>query len=346
MLFRDKIPILLPMKNQLANSIKQWAIALGFQTVGITDTHLSHYEKHFEQALKNKRHGKMHYLTQNIEKRLHPEALMPNTKSIICVSIPYFTQTNDEHISCYAQIRDYHKVIKKKLNLLAEKIAKETGPFQYRAFVDSAPVLEKALAEKSGNGWIGKNTLLFNKQFGSFCFLGELFTDLEIDYDHPTENHCGNCSKCLNACPTQALIAPYQLDANRCISYLTIEYKGIIPVELRPLIGTKIAGCDQCQSCCPYNQKIEISIDAAFNPHHVFNIEGLIELFSWSEKEFLEKTQGSVIRRIGYECWLRNIAIALGNSPKNPKIGAVLKQKLTLASPLLQEHIQWAIENN
>jgi len=333
------------MNKKLTDKIKQWAIELGFQTVGISDTNLSHYENDFYDSLAKNYHGEMDFLTHHIEKRFHPEKLMPNTKSIICVSIYYYTKTNTSNISCYAQLNDYHKIIKEKLKLLANKIENEIGSFAYRAFSDSAPVIEKALAEKAGNGWIGKNCLLLNQQVGSFCFLGELFTDLELDCTSPTQNRCGNCSQCLNACPTNALIAPQQLNASRCISYLTIEHKGAIPVELRPLIGTKIVGCDQCQLVCPYNQTVQLELDPAFIRSQNIDSDNLIKLFNWNENEFDKNISGTVIERIGFECWQRNIAIALGNSPYSEKIIATLKLKLNDCSDLVKEHIEWAIQN-
>jgi epoxyqueuosine reductase len=232
------------------------------------------------------------------------------------------------------------------LQKLAERIESQVGPFQYRAFSDSAPVLEKALAEKAGLGWIGKHTNLIDRQTGSWFFLGELYTDLPLPVDTPAENHCGTCHACLDICPTQAIVAPYELDARRCISYLTIELRGPIPVELRPLIGNHIYGCDDCQLVCPWNRFAHPSPEPDFAPRHGLDAPELVRLFSWTEAEFLKYTEGSAIRRIGYECWLRNIAVALGNAPTNETIVNALKTRQDHSSKLVREHVKWALERH
>jgi epoxyqueuosine reductase len=247
------------------------------------------------------------------------------------------------YISRYALGRDYHKVMRGRLQKLADRIENCVGPFQYRAFSDSAPVLEKALAEKAGLGWIGKHTNLIDPRAGSWFFLGELYTDLPLPVDTPADNHCGHCRACLDICPTQAIVAPYELDARRCISYLTIELRGSIPVELRPLIGNRIYGCDDCQLVCPWNRFARPTQEADFAPRHDFDAPELVKLFSWSEAEFLKYTEGSAIRRIGYECWLRNIAVALGNAPADRAIVRALKSRSEHSSELVKEHVQWAL---
>ncbi len=294
--------------QQLAQNIKQWAHELGFQHVGITDTNLSNYKNHFQEWLKNNFHGEMSFMQDNQEKRLHPEKLIPKTLRVISVSMNYYSHNKNLHISQHAKGKDYHKLIRKRLQKLADKIIEATGPIVYRAFTDSAPVLEKALAEKAGLGWIGKNTTLINKKFGSWCFLGELFINLPLPIDTPSKNNCGDCQKCLDACPTRALIAPYQLDARKCISYLTIEHKGPIPNELQPLIGKQIFGCDVCQKVCPWNQKPIETNEEAFKLLQAFDQATLSDMLSWTEKEFLEKTKGSDIRKLGYEKWQKSVS--------------------------------------
>lgn len=249
------------------------------------------------------------------------------------------------YISRYALGRDYHKLLRQRLQKLAAKISASIPTTGYRVFVDSAPVLEKSLAAKAGLGWIGKNTLVINRHAGSWFFLGEIYTDIPLPIDAATSSHCGSCSACIKICPTQAIIAPYQLDARRCISYLTIENKGAIPEELRPLMGNRIFGCDDCQLICPWNRYANFSAEKDFKPRHNLGTAELIDLFLWSEEEFLQKTEGSAIRRAGYIGWLRNIAIALGNAPYDHKILIALKERAAYPSPLVQEHILWAITN-
>jgi len=254
--------------------------------------------------------------------------------------------TGKAYVSRYARGRDYHKLIRKRLQKLATRIKEEAGPFGYRAFVDSAPVLERALAEKSGMGWIGKNTMLINKKAGSWFFLGELFTDLPLPVDAPDTDHCGTCSACLDVCPTKAFVAPNQLDATRCISYLTIELRSAIPLEFRKPIGNRIFGCDDCQLVCPWNKFSKNSDEKDFTPRHSLDDAQLVDLFAWSERDFLNRTEGSAIRRIGYDCWLRNIAIALGNAPTSKVVVAALNSRLNNVSEMVNEHITWALQQH
>jgi epoxyqueuosine reductase len=247
------------------------------------------------------------------------------------------------YISRYALGRDYHKLMRNRLQKLADKIQMEVGDFGYRAFVDSAPVLEKALAEKAGLGWIGKHSNLINRKAGSWFFLGEIYTDLDLPIDTATPNHCGSCSACLAICPTQAIVSPYQVDARRCVSYLTIELHSAIPEPLRPLIGNRIYGCDDCQIVCPWNRYARLSSEKDFNPRHRLNSQQLLVVFAWDEAEFLLKTEGSAIRRIGHQRWLRNIAVALGNAPYSAPIIEALTNRLTHSSDLVKEHIHWAL---
>lgn len=340
--------------NQLANDIKTWGTDLGFQQIGICDTNLSDYEARFLDWLAKKFNGAMEYMSRHGTKRYRPEELIPGTLRIITVRMDYLPPNTDipnvlknrkqGYISRYALGRDYHKVIRHKLKQLASKITEKTLSYGFRVFTDSAPVLEKPLAEKAGLGWIGKNTNLINRQAGSWFFLGEIFTDLPLPIDNPVKNHCGTCKACIDICPTQAIIAPYQLDSRRCISYLTIELKGSIPIEFRSLIGNRIYGCDDCQLVCPWNRFAKITAEKDFHPREELIASELINLFSWSEEDFFKKTEGSAIRRIGYESWLRNIAVALGNAPYDEKIVSTLKEKLSYPSALVKEHVIWALE--
>jgi epoxyqueuosine reductase len=339
---------------RLAADIKAWGRALGFQQIGIADVDLSAAETHLLSWLGHGRHGEMHYMESHGTRRSRPQELIPGILRVISARLDYLPgQAADTDavlrdpslgfISRYALGRDYHKIMRGRLQKLAERIETRAGRFQYRAFSDSAPVLEKALAEKAGLGWIGKHTNLIDKQTGSWFFLGELYTDLPLPMDTPAENHCGTCRACLDVCPTQAIVAPYELDARRCISYLTIELRGAIPVELRPLIGNRIYGCDDCQLVCPWNRFAQATAEADFSPRHGLDAPELVKMFSWTEAEFLKYTEGSAIRRIGYECWLRNIAVALGNAPTDKNIVTVLKAQLEHPSELVREHVCWAV---
>jgi len=333
--------------------IQQWAVELGFQQAGFTDIDLSRYEERFLIWLSKQFHGQMHYMAAHGSKRYRPQELLPGTLSVISLRMDYLPDTpmqavlenpHQGYVARYALGRDYHRHIRKRLQALAEKVAAHLGPFGYRAFTDSAPVLEKPLAEKAGLGWIGKHTNLINKNDGSWFFLGEIFTDLPLPPDEPATAHCGTCSACIQVCPTQAIVGPFQLDARRCISYLTIELRGSIPLELRPLMGNRIFGCDDCQLFCPWNKFAKHSKESAFQPRHGLEAPALIGLFNWTEEEFLERTQGSPIRRIGYVCWLRNIAVALGNAPYDEKIINALQKRRHHPSELVREHVDWALE--
>ena len=339
--------------KQLAADIKKWGVELGFQEVSFTDIDLSKYEHHLEDWIERNYHGAMSYMAENHDKRCHPEQLVPGTVRVVCVRMDYALDSHDSldsmqntgkaYVSRYARGRDYHKLIRKRLQKLARRIQDVAGPFGYRAFVDSAPVLERALAEKSGMGWIGKNTMLINKQAGSWFFLGELFTDLPLPIDEPVSDHCGTCSACLDICPTNAFVKPNLLDATRCISYLTIELRSSIPVEFRKPMGNRIYGCDDCQLVCPWNKFSKPTEEKDFTPRHSLDDAQLVDLFGWSEREFLKRTEGSAIRRIGYDCWLRNIAVALGNAPSSKEIVSALRSRLNNVSEMVNEHIEWAL---
>ena len=333
--------------------IKKWGVDLGFQQVSFADIDLSKYEHHLKDWIDRNYHGAMSYMAENHDKRCHPEQLVPGTIRVVCVRMDYALDSKDSlesmentgkaYVSRYARGRDYHKLIRKRLQKLARRIQDVVGPFGYRAFVDSAPVLERALAEKSGMGWIGKNTMLINKQAGSWFFLGELFTDLPLPVDEQVSDHCGSCSACLDICPTNAFVKPNLLDATRCISYLTIELRTSIPVEFRKPMGNRIYGCDDCQIVCPWNKFSEPTQEKDFTPRHKLDDAQLVDLFAWSEREFLKRTEGSAIRRIGYDCWLRNIAVALGNAPSSKEIVGALHSRLNNVPDMVNEHIEWAL---
>ena len=340
--------------QDLANKIKQWGHDLGFQQVGITDTDLSAYEARFLAWLEQGLHGEMSYMTKHGEKRTRPGALIPGTVRIISARMDYLPPDTSlvevlgnrkkAYISRYALGRDYHRLMRKRLTMLAEQINNEIADPNYRVFCDSAPVLEKAIAEKAGLGWIGKHTNVINKKAGSWFFLGEIYTNIPLPIDPPHEkNHCGSCTACIDICPTQAIIGPYQLDARRCISYLTIELRGSIPVELRPLLGNRIYGCDDCQIMCPWNKFAKHTNEKDFHPRHRLDTPDLLTLFAWTEADFLRYTEGSAIRRIGYECWLRNIAVALGNAEHDEQIIAALRTRTDHPSALVREHVAWAL---
>ena len=341
--------------KQLAHDIKLWGQELGFQQVGISDINLSQAEVHFVNWLNLHRHGNMDYMEKHGIKRCRPADLIPGTISVISTRMDYFpvSTVNPEeilhnsqlaYISRYALGKDYHKVMRKRLQKLVNRIVHRIDNFNYRVFTDSAPILEKALAEKAGLGWIGKHSNIINQQCGSWFFLGEIYTDLPLPADSHSINHCGTCQACIEACPTQAIVAPYEVDARLCISYLTIELRESIPVELRPLIGNRIYGCDDCQLVCPWNKFARPSREPAFSPRQPLEAPDLIELFLWTETSFLHNTEGSAIRRIGYECWLRNIAVALGNASPSQAIFTALTSQLNHPSPLVKEHVLWALQ--
>jgi len=337
----------------LLTQIREWSLQLGFQQLAVSDIDLSAYREHLDSWLTQNFHGEMEYMERHRELRLAPDRLHPGTLRVLSVRMDYnldkeqtlapLMQREKAYIARYARGRDYHKLIRRRLQQLAEKITDAVGDFGYRAFVDSAPVLERALAEKAGLGWIGKNTMLINKKAGSWFFLGELFTDLPLPVDPPVSAHCGTCTACLEICPTQAFVAPNQLDARRCIAYLTIELKGSIPEALRPLIGNRVFGCDDCQLICPWNKFTGLSTETDFRPRHGLDNSDLATLFLWTEAEFLENTAGSPIRRIGYEGWLRNLAVGLGNAPSSIPVIQALKARAQHSSALVREHVRWAL---
>lgn len=340
----------------LASLIKAWAMELGFQQTGITGIDLGQDEAHLMEWLKKQRHGEMGYMEKHGTRRSRPADLEMGTLRVISVRMDYFPaevanaqmildNQKKAYVSRYALGRDYHKLLRKRLQKLADKIQRVTGDFGYRVFVDSAPVLEKALARNSGLGWIGKHSNLINRHAGSWFFLGEIYTDLPLPIDPVYDkNYCGSCTACLDACPTQAIVAPFQVDARRCISYLTIELRTAIPEEFRTLMGNRIYGCDDCQLVCPWNKYASPTSEADFAVRNDLDVTELVVLFQWTEEEFLKKTEGSAIRRIGYECWLRNIAIALGNSKPKENVISSLRQRENHSSELVREHVSWALE--
>lgn len=340
--------------EHLKADILRWGHELGLQAIGISDTDLSEAEGRLFAWLRAGYQGNMEYMSRHGRKRSRPAELEPGTLRIISARMAYWsgdaadarTVLSDNtrgYVSRYALGRDYHKVLRKRLQRLAQRIEERVGRFGYRVFVDSAPVLEKALAEKSGLGWIGKHTNLLDREAGSWFFIGEIFTDLPLPADSPSSAHCGSCRACIDACPTGAIVSSYQLDARRCISYLTIEFKGVIPENFRQLLGNRVYGCDDCQLFCPWNREAAITGEADFAPRYGLDAPRLVELFSWDEETFLRRTEGSPIRRIGYERWLRNIAVALGNASTSERVISALKERLEQASPLVREHIQWAL---
>jgi len=339
--------------NTLARRIKRCGEALGFQQVGICDTELHEAERHLARWLAGGHHGEMAFMQQHGHKRTRPAELVPGTVRVISVRMDYLPDEPDPaailddparaFVSRYALGRDYHKVMRSRLQRLASRIEAEVGPFGYRAFVDSAPVMEKALAQKAGLGWIGKHSNLLNRTAGSWFFLGELYTDLPLPVDAGEESHCGTCRACIDVCPTGAIVAPYTLDARRCISYLTIELEESIPVEFRKAIGNRVYGCDDCQLFCPWNKFAQQSREADFSPRHDLDTADLAALFAWNEATWLAKTEGSAIRRIGYERWLRNIAVALGNAKATPEVIDALNKSRDSDSKLVAEHVEWAL---
>ncbi|MBV6286408.1 tRNA epoxyqueuosine(34) reductase QueG [Pseudomonas aegrilactucae] len=341
----------------LAHSIKEWGRELGFAHVGIAGVELGEHEQHLERWLAEGYHGEMEYMGAHGSKRSHPDELVPGTLRVVSLRMDYLpgdtqmaqllAQPEKAYISRYALGRDYHKLVRKRVQHLAERIQKDIGPFGFRAFVDSAPVLEKAIAEQAGLGWIGKNTLLLNRKAGSYFFLSELFVDLPLPVDEAqATEHCGRCSACLEICPTQAFVGPYVLDARRCISYLTIELKSAIPEELRPLIGNRVFGCDDCQIVCPWNRFARPTGEADFKPRHGLDNAGLAELFMWDEERFLASTEGSPLRRAGYERWLRNLAVGLGNAPSTIPVLEALQARREYPSELVREHVEWALRQH
>ena len=355
-MMQSKIPKLDYIK--LASQIKLWGNELGFQQVAITDINLTKTGEKLNKWLESNYHGDMNWMATHGEKRYHPEKLLPGTCSVIAVRMNYLPPDSNmigvlknkqkAYISRYALGRDYHKLMRQRLKILSKKIeAVAPGSLIQRPYVDSAPVMEKPLAEKAGLGWMGKNTLIINSDAGSWFFLGEIYTSLPLPKDQSTEtNKCGECKACIKVCPTDAFPSPYVLNAKKCISYLTIENKGSIPEEYRKPMGNRVFGCDDCQAICPWNKEAQTTKEKDFFPRHNLDSRELAELFLWSEEEFLLYTEGSPIRRIGYERWLRNLAVGLGNASHSEKIIDSLKSRESFPSSMVQEHVSWALEQH
>jgi epoxyqueuosine reductase len=338
----------------LAAEIKELGVALGFTKIGIADVRLDEDERHLREWLALGRHGEMGYMARHGTKRTRPAELVPGTVRVIAARFDYFPEPmvdaervlrdrSRAYIARYALGRDYHKLLRRRLQTLASEVERRAGPIGYRVFVDSAPVLEKALARNAGLGWIGKHTNLLDRRAGSWFMLGEIFTDLPLPIDRQGRAYCGTCTACLDVCPTRAIVAPYELDARRCISYLTIEHKGSIPVEFRTAIGNRIFGCDDCQLVCLWNRYAKLTRETAFMPRHGLESAGLVELFAWTEPEWSLRTAGSALRRAGYLGWLRNLAVALGNAPPSARVRAGLEARATHPSALVREHVGWAL---
>jgi epoxyqueuosine reductase len=375
----SSLPPLPPLTQDLpalVDRIKAWGKELGFGEVRITDVDLSHAQQGYLEWLAAGYHGEMEYMAAHGSKRYRPDELVPGTVRAIMARMDYLPAGSDgsdgRHgssdwreqerthgadtavISVYARGRDYHKVLRNRLQQLADRIRQEIGDFGYRVFTDSAPVMEVALAEKAGLGWRGKHTLLLSREAGSMFFLGEILVDIPLPVDAPVGNHCGQCTSCMDVCPTKAIVAPYTVDARRCISYLTIELHGSIPQELRPLIGNRVYGCDDCQLFCPWNKFAQASGVDDFNVRHGLDGASMLSLFAWNEAEFMQRMEGSPIRRIGYERWLRNLAVGLGNAAGTDggrlcgdmQMVAALEARLQHPSELVREHVRWALEQH
>ena len=339
---------------RLREKIERWARELGFQSLGISSGQLTQAESHLLEWLDRGYHGTMTYMSRHGSARTRPHELLPGTVRIISVRMDYrpedvvdslagLEDLRNGYVARYAVGRDYHRLMRRRLQRLADHITDAIGPFLYRAFTDSAPVMEKPLASHAGLGWIGKHTNLINKNAGSFFFIGELYTDLPLPVDGPVTDHCGECSRCITACPTGAIVGPYQLDARRCISYLTIELKGSIPIELRASIGNRIFGCDDCQLVCPWNRFSQPTEEIGFALNPQFAAPPLVSLLAWDEDQFLRNTSGTALRRITHEQWLRNVAVAIGNGPRDQAAVEVLTDRLTHPSPMVREHVVWAL---
>jgi len=344
-----------PALAALAGQIRAWGRELGFQAIGITGIELGDDAAHLDAWLANGFHGEMDYMQRHGSRRSRPDELVPGTLRVISARMDYWPgdaaaaqQVLDDpalgYVSRYALGRDYHKLLRRRLQQLSERIEAAVGAFGQRVFTDSAPVMEKALARNAGLGWIGKHSNLIDTRSGSYFFLGEIYTDLPLPIDAPASDHCGTCTRCMPACPTGAIVAPYRVDARRCISYLTIELHGPIPEPLRPALGNRIYGCDDCQLVCPWNKFARITAEPDFRTRHRLDGAGLVELFGWDEETFLTRTEGSAIRRIGWLRWLRNIAVALGNGPATDAAIAALQSRAVHPSELVREHVQWALQ--
>ena len=338
----------------LAEEIKCWSRELGFQRLGICGTDLSLAEQRLDHWLEQGRQGEMGFMARHGRKRSRPAELVPGTLRILSVRMDYpsggeqargtLADPVRAYVARYALGRDYHKLMRSRLQRLAHRIERRIGPFGYRAFVDSAPVLEKPLAQNAGLGWSGKHSNLVSREAGCWFFLGELYVDIPLPVDPPERDHCGRCQECIDACPTRAIIEPYQVDARRCISYLTIEHPGAIPYDLRPLIGNRIFGCDDCLLACPWNRFASPSLEPDFLPRQGLDQATLLELFNWDESDFLKRMEGSPIRRIGHQRWLRNLALALGNAVPNPEVIAALHRHAEHPSAVVREHVDWALQ--
>ena len=343
--------------DALAPRLRALAQEAGFQHFGVAGIELDADEVHLRDWLAKGLHGSMGWMAHHGDKRSRPDELLPGTLRVISVGLDYGRRDDAEawqtlaageraYVARYALGRDYHKLMRQRLQKLAERIAAEIGPFGYRVFVDSAPVLERALARNAGLGWIGKHTCLIDRDGGSWFFLGEIYVDLPLPVDPPATAHCGTCTRCIEVCPTQAIVAPYRLDARRCISYLTIEHDGPIPEELRVPMGNRIFGCDDCQLVCPWNKFAKRSDEPDFRARNNLDQATLAELFAWTEEEFLRRTEGTAIRRSGHERWLRNIAVALGNAPTSPEVVVALESRRGHDSALVREHVAWALQRH
>jgi len=341
--------------STLLASIKCWALKLGFADIGVSNIDLSEAEQRLFEWLDKGFHGSMSYMQHHGVKRTRPQQLVPGTISVLSLRMDYLPEPQDKaisilhqvnraYVSRYALGRDYHKLIRQRLKKLALKIQEQLGEFEYRVFTDSAPVMEKPIAEKAGLGWVGKHSNILNREAGSWFFLGEIYLNFALPESPSRENHCGECVSCIQVCPTQAIVAPYVVDARKCISYLTIENDGDIPLELRPLMGNRIYGCDDCQLFCPWNRFAQPNAQSDFKSRHQLDSSSLPDLFSWSETQFLKRFEGSPIRRIGYQNWLRNIAVALGNADKTKTNLKALQARKNYPDARIREHIHWAVE--
>ena len=346
-------PATKPDPAALALRFKALARAHGFQRCGISGIDLGEDESHLRDWLARGLYGTMDWMARHGDKRTRPSELVPGTVRVLSVGLDYgqddaaawdnLRDGERAYVARYALGRDYHKLMRNRLQKLADDIARDIGPFGHRVFVDSAPVLERALARDAGLGWIGKHTCLIDKDGGSWFFLGEIYLDLPLPVDAPAGEHCGTCMRCIDVCPTGAIVAPHRLDARRCISYLTIEHEGSIDEDLRPLVGNRIFGCDDCQLACPWNKFARRSDEPDFRARNDLDKATLVDLFAWSEGEFLRRTEGSAIRRSGHERWLRNIAVALGNAPTTPEVVSALRSRREDPSPVVREHVEWAL---
>lgn len=340
--------------HALAAQVRALSRELGFQRCGITGVELGQDQEHLRSWLAEGLYGSMDWMARHADMRSRPAELIPGTLRVISVGLDYGRNDSDAawatlangaraYVARYALGRDYHKLMRKRLQTLARRLQEQVGPMGHRVFVDSAPVLERALARNAGLGWIGKHTCLIDRHGGSWFFLGEIYVDIPLPVDTPASAHCGSCVRCIDVCPTQAIIAPHRLDARRCIAYLTIEHEGPIPIELRKPIGNRIFGCDDCQLVCPWNKFARRTDEPDFRARNDLDVATLPQLFAWDEAEFLTRTEGSPIRRSGHQRWLRNIAVALGNAPSSPAVLQALASRRDDASPLVREHVAWAL---